>query len=205
MADWSRFLPYLLPHVAGVAEPAAEQALREAAGLFLKKTRAWREWLAEISAVDGQRTYALALPAGAQVVQIEKATANGADISTLAWSGFQADPALYPPNEAGVASRDRVSITLGQAWPAGTKIQVQVSLTCTEDATGVADALFVQHRKAIVDGAKADLMLKPGATYSDPDRAAVARADFQAAIDEEAARVYRSHSNNMPRRRPAWC
>lgn len=205
MTAWAAFLPYLLPHVKGVADPAAEQALRDAATDFFRRTRAWRRWLAEVPVQAGQREYVLPLPSGAQVVRIETATVGGASAAVHSFQGFPSDPALHAGQASGVASRDRVSVLLaGDASP-GAALQVEATLTLTDAATGVEDAFFQQYRAEIVDGAKALLMLTPDQTFTNLQLGALASDRFETAIDREKVKAFRGQTNSTPRSRPVWC
>ncbi len=205
MADWSYFLPDLLPHVTGVAEPAAARALRLAAQEFFKRTRAWRPWLPEVTTIAGQRTYALPLPAGAIVERIERVTLNGRPIDILNFNTFEADPELHPNQWAGVTSRDRVNVLLAADYGAGAKLQVQASLKPGDTATGVADDMAIQFRDALVAGAKRRLLMNPKAPYFSPELAAIAAGEFETAIGSTSAQVFRNFSNATPRTRPMWC
>jgi hypothetical protein len=205
MAEWSRYLPDLLPHVGGCADPVAEQELKRAAAEFFRRTRGWRRWLSPLTLQASVRTYDLVLPAGAMVVRLEKATLDGSPIEIRSYQSFAADPGGADEQGAGVASSDRVSVTLAQFYPAGAELQVEVSLTCSDSSTGLDDELFEQHRDAIVAGAKGRLMLMPEKPFTNLELGSVARSTFEVAIGSEGIDAYRGHTNNTPRQRPKWC
>ncbi|PIM52095.1 hypothetical protein CS062_16200 [Roseateles chitinivorans] len=205
MAQWSYFLPDLLPHVTGAAEPTIARALRLAAQDFFKRTRAWRPWLPEIVTIAGQRTYALTLPAGAVVERLERATLNGSPIDVLNFNCFEADPELHPSLDAGVASRDRVNVLTATDYGAGAKLQFQASLKPGDTATGIADDMAIQFRDALVSGAKKRLLLNPKADYFSPELASIAAGEYEAAIGATQAQVFRNFTNATPRQRPQWC
>jgi len=205
MALWSYFLPDLLPHVTGAAEPTVARAVRLAAQEFFKRTRAWRLWLPEVTTIAGQRSYALPLPAGAVVERIERATLNGKPIDILSFDCFEADPELHPGQASGVASRDRVNVLLAADYGGGAKLQFRVSLKPGDTATGISDDMAVQHRDALVAGAKRRLLMNPKAAYYNPDLAGVAAGEFEAAVGMAKGQAYRDFTNTTPRMRPQWC
>lgn len=205
MAVWASLHPRLVPHVMGCPVPVLDAELRNASQEFFERTRAWREWLPVITMVTGDRTYPLAPPTGSFVVRLEKATKNGNPLEVQGAMTLDKDPLLHTTSDEGMSSADRASIVMSKDVTAGDIIQVQASLAPTQDSTGIPDALVLHYRDALVAGALSRIRMLPGQKFFDPKLAAVNLIKFTSEIDRVSALVWRSHTNNQPRRRPLWC
>jgi len=154
--------------------------------------------------VDGEREYALTIPAGAIVIRLEKATANGLETPILSYRSINTDIDSAPVDADGITTRDRLVFTLAKDVVAGTSIQVQATLAPGEDATGVSDAMFSQYVDDIVKGAKARLQGMPDKPFSRPDQAMLERSEFLAAIASKNVDAYRGYTGQTPRNRAKW-
>lgn len=206
MALWSAAYSELRPDVPGCAEPSMDQALRQAATEFFRRTRAWRVWLTPIEILAAERSYTIPRPTGALVVRLEQATVDGQPTGIHLFNAFDADPALAPDLvSAGVASPDRVTVTTLTQLAVGADLQLQASLTCSRAATSIPDELMEQHIDALVAGARGRLMKKAGKAYTNLELAAAALAEFEAAIGAQAYSTHTGDTGQVPRRRLRMC
>ena len=205
MATWSDLIPDVLPYVPGCPDPMLEQEIRSAAIEFFQRTRCWSQWLDPLGASDRALEYDLDLPAGAEIVRIERATRDGKPLDVVGFRTLTVDPASGEASgPIALTSADRVTVTLSQPPGAGSRIQVQVSLMPTRSASGVSDLLMSKHRDAIAEGAKYRLMRTPG-TLNQPKAAEEARQLFERAVATSSVDAWRGHTNATPRSTPKWC
>ncbi len=198
MAAWSILYPLLMPHVPGVSEPLADQALRSAAQEFFRRTTAWRQWLPAIT-LTTDTSYALALPTGSLVVKLMKATLDGRDVPLPNWNSFEADLDDNATQGVGITTSDRISVQLAAAYAPGGALKVQAALTVSDGALTVPDAQAGQHSAAIVQGAKAILMAIPRQEFTDLTLAAFARGAFEDAIGTAQYEAHKGFGRDVPR------
>jgi hypothetical protein len=204
MAVWSDFHPHALVFVPGCPDPLLEQELRGAAIEFFRRTRAWRQWLDEITTTAGVRQYPIVLPSGSEIVRIEQATADDRPIEVQIHHAQRADPAAVQSSDYALASDDRRTLTILRDVAAGTRLRLQAALMPSLTAAGIPDDLFAQHVDAIVAGARYRLKRMPG-PLADGAGAKVALGEFESAIATGALDAWRGDTNNVPRARPKWC
>jgi hypothetical protein len=205
VADWSYFYPKVLPHVIGAPLPLVDLELRTAARTFFDRTRAWRDWSAPITTVDGVRQYPIGNAADTEVVRLERATKDANPLPVDGWMSLYKDPALHANTGDGLSSKTRQTVILGTDTPGGAVLQLLCSLRPSDTAQGLPDHLAAQYDQAIADGALAALRDLDGQTWSNPQAASQRRARFEAAIEAASARVFSSHTNTMPRARLRLC
>jgi len=205
MALWSAFFPDLLPATPGCPDPLLEKETRTAAIEFLRRTRAWVEWLDPATTLDGLVTYDFELPTGADVSRVERATLDGNGIEILSYRDAPHDWTLKELTDQGVITRDRKTFSLGTPVAAGRTIQVQVALIPSRASTGLPDDLFERYSNEIAAGALARLLLTSNTAFYKPDLAAVKKAEFDSAIASFAVDAWRGHAAHTPRARPKFC
>ena len=204
MTPWSAWFPDVLLHAPGVPDPTAEHAIARSAREFLRRTRAWVEWLDPFSATEARAQEAdFDLPTRSEVVRIERATRNGDSIEVRSYRELEADWTRHGDAQE-VVSRDLRILTLTGAWAAGEQVQVQVSLMPAINATGLPDEIAQRHFEAIAEGAKARLLATPAASFYNKAEAARATAAFESAVNKTAVDAWRGHTNNMPRATVRW-
>lgn len=197
-------MPELVLAAPTAPAPLIHQCLNRAARAFLRQTRAWQEWL-EPTAVTGAgfREYGFDLPPGAELLRIERATANGRTLEVAQGRDLPADPWRHAHNgQAYLVSTDLENFTVaaGTAGP----VQVFVTLIPSLRATSVPPPMGSLYHEAIREGAKAELLNTSGTDYYKPDQAAVALAFFQRAMDDASADVWRSNTGRVSRGRTQW-
>lgn len=206
MAALSTLLPEILPYVPGCPDPMVEQELRSAARIFFTRTKAWVQWLDEEYLVANLREYDLSLPAGTEVVRVQRATVDGRPVEVVGWNSLPSDMAIHGAGGTPqlVSSPDRLTLTIGAPGASGSRLQVQAALMPSRSATAIPDHLLSQHADALIDGAKYRLLRVPGPLHK-PQEAAEAMALFERAIAACSVDAWRGHTNATPRASPKWC
>lgn len=205
MVLWSAFYPDLVPSVLGCPDPMLEKQTRFAAIEFLRRTRAWVEWLDPVTSVAGLVEYDFDLPTGADVARVEQATVDGKPIFILSYRDAPHDWTRKDLADQGLVSRDRRTFRLGNSVAAGLLLQVQAALVPSRTSTGLPDDLFDLYSTAISAGILARLLATLGATFYQPDLALLKKSEFDAAINVFAVDSWRGHTANTPRARVSFC
>lgn len=202
---WSAFYPDLVPAVPGCPDPMLEKQTRFAAIEFLRRTRAWVEWLDPATSIAGLSEYDFDLPAGADVARVERATLDGIAVQILSFHDAPHDWTRKDMADQGLVSRDRKTFRLGNAVAASLLIQVQAALVPSRLAPGLPDDLFERYNTEISAGALSKLLAIPGTPFYAPDLALFKKSEFNAAIDTIAVDAWRGHTANTPRSRVSFC
>lgn len=163
------------------------------------------QWLEAATTVDGTGVeYDFDLPSEAELLRLEQATLNGSRLKLQSYRLRPSDWSQFADGEKALISTDLSSYTLTGLFAAGDKVQVQVSLIPSLQATGIPDYLATSYMEAIAEGAKARLLLTPGSFFQ-PELAGVAKARFDDAVASETVDSYRAYTNEVPRASPKWC
>jgi hypothetical protein len=206
VAGWDFWFSRVKLHAADAPDPLVAQALIDASREFFKRTRVWMEWLDPSDSTAGLGVeYDFELPSQTELVRIERATRNGKDMPVNSYREQRRDWTQYPQGEPSLVSRDMQSFVLTGEFPAGDRIQVQVSLMPSLRAAGIPDYLATRYLVPIAEGAKAIVLLTPDVPYNRPDLAGLAASKFEEAIGACAMDAYRGHTNQVPRANPKWC
>lgn len=204
MATLDRWTPELQLAAQGAPLPLMHLCLNRAARSFLRQTRAWQVWLDPVQ-VTGQafREYSFDLPQGAELLRIERATVNGRSMDVANARDLPADPWRHAAQgTAYLVSSDLQSMTVGAVD--GGAVQVYVSLVPAVGGAYLPDDVATLYHEAIREGAKAELLNTPGASFFQPDQAAVSLAYFQRAVDEAGTDVWRSNTARVSHGRVRW-
>lgn len=206
MKTWDAWFPFVMVHAPGAPDPLVRQALCQAAREFCSRTYAWVEWLESQDTAFGKQAiqHDFDLPMQAELLRIEKATANGKPISVSAFRHVEADPDLHPTGSRGVVSRDQATFQVLNGVGVGELVQIQASLMPVIGAAGVPDQLGARYHEALADGAKSILLMVKG-DFFDPDKAALSNAKFERAIAAAGIGSYLGHTQSVPRANPKWC
>lgn len=183
---WSAWLDEVLLLVPGCLIPVAENAIRNAAIEFCRRTNAWRYDADPIVVVAGVADYDLDVPSGSGAALIRSAefTTSGGALAMLdpkspdqldeimpGWKTEQSAVVYYTSPSPDV-------ITLaGLPEEAGT-LKLVLALVPTRASTGIDQSIHEQHLDAITHGAAARLMAMPKKPWSDPNMAAYHAGEF---------------------------
>lgn len=206
MKTWDAWFPFVMVHAPTAPDPLVRQALCQAAREFCSRTYAWVEWLDSQATADGNQAtqHDFDLPMQAELLRIEKATANGKPISVNAFRQVEADPDRHAKGSRGVVSRDQATFQVLNGVGVGELVQIQASLMPVLGASGVPDHLGARYHEALAEGAKSILLMVKGEFY-DPEKAALSSAKFERAIGSAGVDSYLGHTQSVPRANPKWC
>ena len=204
MATWDVWFPEVMPSAPTAPDPLVRQALCRAARQFMRRTKAWMEWLeAEQTQAGNGVEYEFALPAQTELLRVERATVNNRPFTITSYREWQRDWTQPGETERTLVTRDLVSFNLTGAFSANDT--VQVTLLPARNAPGIPDHLANRYLAAIAEGAKSDILMRPGTDYYNPELAGRAALLFEQAMDEHGVDVYRGHTSAVPRANPKWC
>lgn len=203
MRTWDYFYPDVLPEVMGCPEPTVDRALLRSAQEWFEKTRAWRVTMSAITTVADQQQYALNLPQHTILERLEAATLNAQDIEVD--TVLNSTPEDIASNSNGckrVIANSNTTVLLLPAQAAGLPLVIVGDVRPSDDAinTGISDnSMASDYSEQIARGAVYRLLSLSDQPWTNPTKAAVARAEFTAAIAREKSRLWRSRSSNRPR------
>lgn len=204
MRDLEDFLPHVIPFAPGCPEPTAISALRDAAMEFCRETRLWRsddEFQVSPGSCD-----VICVPAGAQLVEIEHATFDGAPLTPKAVADLDRE---YPswreetdtttlPSYLTQLSLDTVTVV-----PAGTgTLRLYTILTLSDEADSAPGWLFQKYAKVIAAGALKEILMLPGQPFFNADLAAGFSSRFYGALDKNFAMSSQGQQRAPLRTRP---
>lgn len=205
MAAWDLFLPHVLVHAQGAPDPYVRQCLRGAAREFCMRTFVWAPWFACAADSPPDQAYTFTLPADAEMVRFEGVTLDGRAIDYVPHRNVPRDWRTYADSEPeGVTFDDLTAFYLTGPAVTGT-VQARASLMPTVLAATCPDLLATRYLEAIAHGAVYRLCGTKSVSFTDPDTATIARAEFELRVGSAIGDVHRGHSNQVPRTRPRWC
>lgn len=206
MTPLSAFLPRLIPKVPGCSDPAALQALRDAAIEFCFITRAVRETVDVGMTSPGNNEYDLDLTPGNVLVQL-------IDV----WCG---ERMLQIVPEGMRTYRDAVELQRGTpmwAFPgveeplrihpspaAPERIKARVAVRPDHNATEVMDELYTLWAMYIVAGAASQLMLMVSQPFSNIRQAGTEYQIFMTGVSRARVESNRGSTGVASRVRPVY-
>lgn len=201
MTAFSSFYRYLLPLVRTVAEPAADNALRQAASDFCEQTNIWISELDPISVTAGVADYDLETDTGSAVAQVQSVGYDGRIIKPRSLDELdKLYPATYWPDLVGMpVLYTQVADSTIRLFPkpemsVANALRVRVSLFPDNTATSLPDVLYSRYANEIAIGAASKLMMEQGREYFDPNSAVLYARKFAAAINRASARTLQSRT-----------
>ncbi len=207
---WSAFLPDVLPHVPNCPIPVAEHEIRRAAQHLLAGSRAWKVPLEGITVEAGDSVVSV-LPEDPKqsLVRVEQVALDGRLLQAASvyempslgggdWSAKTGSPIRY----LQVAPHEII------LWPTPDSVanaRVTLSVQPSDTASGIPSGFATMFREAIVAGAKARLMLMPGAPWENQAAGAVSAAIFSARLDSAHYLAATSYGAGRIAANPRWC
>lgn len=192
---WSAWYDDVLPDVPGCSQPMADYRIKRAAVAFCLRSRAYRArgYVSDAGGLGARGVPASLVPTGTRLVSIESVKFSG--VALLPLTPAQLDD-LYADWTTQTASspqyllRDRPAVMANSFYlvpaPTGastTSLMMEVSISPSESATTVDDAIFGEFREAIGMGAKGMLMAMQKKPWSDPQLAELNLSGFNGAIE----------------------
>lgn len=183
-----------------VPPPLLEDAAYRAAWHFCHTARLWRETLAPLALVAGQAAYPLTGPAGTQVLGVVRCkdrlsglpltpkTELELDTEFPGWEDIRATgPSMFFQPSGNVL---RLVYTPDQDQ--ADAMDVRVFLAPATAATVLPDETFLEHRDALIAGARGRLQRMPGRPWSNPDQALLNTAIFEQAAHDARRSAFKS-------------
>jgi hypothetical protein len=200
---YSAFFPYLIPLVPHVADPVAEQAVRDACIEFCEGSLIWQEGMDPLSTIKGEAAYELDAPTGAKLTHIvdlyydsnrlEKMSRSEISARFMRdWMTLEGTPSAYMmlnPNEVTLVLKPDKSLA-----DALTGI---LAFAPTRKSTQIIDYIYEDYAEQIARGAAAKLMIIPNQQWSDMKTALLYHKQFTSDISNA-----RSHVNEGQVRAP---
>jgi hypothetical protein len=176
MIDLSAFFPRIQPFVPGAAYPVIEDAIRLAAEQFCERTRLWRTD-DTVTLTESSDTSYLCAQQHAVIHEVESARGEAGDLQPISisaldeqfddWRGMTGSAPQYYTQIKPDTLRFVPVADSGQ-------VTVQLILKPSPAAKQLPDFIFSQYSRVIAAGAKAELMVMPGAEYTKSGNAAAA-------------------------------
>ena len=196
---WSALYDYILPELQGIPNSIVDIYLRRAAIEFCEETCVYSADHDAVSLTAGISEYDLESPESqTDIVSVKKAWVGDAAISYVSQDTLNQRPVYWPSEEAprptAFTQQTQTSVIM---FPKPTEslrngLKMKVVLRPSLDATGIVDWMATKYVQEITDGAKAMLMAMPNKPWSQPDGAALYRAQFEAGKTRATIEAQRS-------------
>ena len=198
MATLSKFLPYVIPHVAGCSDPMAEQVIRSACIEFCNGTLLVQE-LTTTTLTAGAQDYEVDVPSSSVLVKVLGVLVEDAWIKPSTIENVRSGLALRGATE-NTTLAEGTPHTYFQKTPTATEISVypvpkvtvtnglavRAAFAPSRASTTVADVLFEDWVEEIAAGAVSRLLMMPGQPFSAPALAGAYRAQFDVGVRSAA-------------------
>lgn len=190
------FLKEVMPYCPDVAQPVAENAVRNACIEFCRLSTIHRYDITPISGVAGQAEYTIVVPADTQLATVVKLYYSGFELKPRGeeilvatyryqdWTTVTGQPAYFTEINPGT-----VKIAPYPSENSTNAITGRVALMPTRSATTVYDELYNRYSEDIALGARSRLHYTPGQPYYDPNMAEQCKIKFMSAIASAKARA----------------
>lgn len=196
---WSAFYDYVLPELPGINHDLVDIYLRRAAIEFCEETSVYVADHDPISLIKGISEYDLEPPElETDIVAIKKAWVGVAAIDYVSQDTLNQRTVYWPGEEAprpvAFTQQTQTSIIV---YPKPTEslrngLKMKVVLRPKLTATQLTDWVATKYIQEITDGAKAMLMAMPNKPWTQPDGAAIYRAQFEAGKTRATIEAIRS-------------
>lgn len=202
MRDLSDFLPKVMPFALNCPEPAAIEALRDAAQEWCRRTRMWREW--DEFQTTGEDIESVSVPPGAQIFEIEQAWFDGRPLTP---GRFDRTVSPWGDREDGGYPRCITTVRANEIMLRPRcvgMLRISMFMMPSEDGDTVPDELFDRHASEMGKGALAKLLLLPNQPYTNPKMAMLFRQEFDRAADANFGANLRGQQRANVRTRPSF-
>lgn len=196
---YSTFFPYLIPLVPHVADPVAEQAVRDACIEFCKGSMIWREPIDPISSVKGEAVYEFDMPSTISLAHIVDLYYDGRrlwkqSVSEIAsnfsrdWMLMEGTPTVYT-----MLNSDEITLVMKPDKSIPKAITGILALAPSRKSTGVNDYVYEDYVEEIVRGAASKLLVIPNQQWTDLKMGVGYRKQFVADIANARSHVNQGH------------
>ena len=201
MKDFSSFKKRIMPRVPGAAEPTVNDAIREAAIEFCRRTRMWRE--EDTFQVDDDSEL-IAVPYGAVLHEIESARFNGYPLEPVTLSWLEDNVPQWRTQSGGGKWITQLRPDTVRVVPTGPgTLDLSLFLVPAPDTDQLPDFLADHYVRCIADGALADLLAMPY-DYANPGLASYHAERFERRLSELFNQNLRGQQRASVRVRPQF-
>ena len=188
MKPWSAFHPLVIADVTGCPVPMLDQALRNAAREFCKRTKAWAEWADAFTASGTTNRFDFDVGGGAELVAARRASVDGTWLNILDSDSLPGDWQQRDDTgpDGSLVHIDSTEYLIYPKPGAGAVIAIEMALRPSAAATGVGDVILESYAEAVAWGAKYRLQSQPGKAWTEPASAKQALMEFERAINAAA-------------------
>lgn len=201
MANISDFRTWVEVSCEGANRALVDDAILIACDRFLRYTGLWSTEHAGIQLVAGTSSYNLTAPTNAVLCRIENARYKSQPLAPAdaaygkSYTGGYAPFAFWLEPPLAIAIAPAPSGTLDATDVLNCRAIWTVSVSPV--AAAVPDFLLHDYRRAIVDGALAELFRIPGKGWSDVNEAKAREKEFKAACAGGRIRAATGNTNNV--------
>lgn len=196
---WSAFYDFVVPELPGINTDLVDIYLRRAAIEFCEETAVYVADHDPISLVKGVAEYDLEPPEPeTDIVGIKKAWVVDAAIEYVSQDSLNQRPVYWPGEEAPrPTSFTQQTPTTVIVYPKPTEaiqngLRMKVVLRPALKASSIVDWVGGKYLQEIADGTKAMLMAMPNKPWTQPEGAALYRAQFEAGKTRATIEAMRS-------------
>lgn len=198
--SWDAFLGDILLDLPDCPRALAKRALIQTAGRFCERSLVWQVEIAGLDVTADQAEYQVVTPTGSVLSSVlgvsllkEQILAVDEDILEMENPGWRHLLSSRPTRWIAPA-HDIVRLvpTPAEDIPAG--LTIRTAVKPAEDAAEAEDFLYEQHRRALVHGAKAQLMQTPGKPWSDAALAAYHMERFEGLTAEAKGKTTKGNT-----------
>lgn len=201
MAALSAFYPFIKPYCIGAPQPLIDQALRDVADDFCRRSRAVREQLDPIPHSAGEALFELDPPSGSVAVAevMEVIHIDGTRTSVLE----AGRPERRDPDAVGEATDfwqpSTSTLRIHPTPKAAGSLSVSVALKPAQNASVLPDVLLSDWRTVLAAGVLARVYAVPGQPYSAPGSVAAYQTIFEEGVVEAFAKTAQGNTRGRLR------
>lgn len=188
---WETFYPYIQPHVAGCPEIVIDQHLLEAATDFCERSEVWRYELETLQTYAGVGYYYLDMPTASAVENVLDFYVDGSLATRVTDLYLRDNPNMSNARPTHFSYHQDGQVRFYPTPDASYGFSGTCVLKPSSTASGVEDFIYESHRRTIVCGALATLMIIPGKEWSNPELSTYHAAKFYKATDDAKGRDVR--------------
>lgn len=206
MSTFERITKYVKPRVPGAPNPLIEDAIRDSAIEFSKRTRIWRYTHTIASTVGNDQT--LLVDADTDVFEIESARFDSRSIDPISvpsldgdspgWRDLDADTPIYytqiEPN----------TIRLVPVASTAAELKMGLLMAPSSTATTIPDWMVEKHYKAIAYGAIGELSEIPEQPFFNETLSIYYQGKFEGAIEKLTKQTIKGQQRARPKTKSSW-
>ena len=201
MKAWDQFYDYVIPELPGISQDLVDLHLRDMAIDLCEQTWVLQADHDDINTIANIYEYEFESPESqCEVLAIKQAWIDGGPINPISmddlwkanvdWRTVTGTPTYH-------SQQDNSNVLLYAVPDAVYTLSMVVAMRPKVDATGVPDRIYADYRRAISAGAKAVLMGQPAKPWSNPERSAAYRTEYEAAITKTTVLVNRARARSQ--------